>query len=301
MSSATNISSNVPYESHFIEVYGSNIHYLDEGTGDPILFLHGNPTSSYLWRNVIPHLTSFGRCIAPDLIGMGKSDSPDIDYRFVDHARYLQRFIETLELKRITLVIHDWGSALGFHYAHQHESNIKGLAFMEAILMAVQSWDGLPEDMRQFQQMLRIPDTGWDLAVNQNIFIEQILPNDVMRGLHEDEMQHYRAPFLDPARRKPLWRWPNELPIAGEPVDVVTLVTAYNYWLQQTNLPKLLLIARPGRIIWDEMIEWCQSHLQNLTVADTGPGLHFLQEDNPEEVGMALAQWYTSLKPPLKP
>jgi haloalkane dehalogenase len=297
----TNISSTVPYESHFIEVYGSKMHYLDVGTGDPILFLHGNPTSSYLWRNVIPHLTSLGRCIAPDLIGMGKSDSPAIDYRFVDHARYLQRLIEVLGLKRITFVLHDWGSALGFHYACQHESNVKGLVFMEAIVMAARSWDGVPQEMRQFQQALRTPDTGWELAVHQNIFIERILPGEVLRGLSEDEMSHYRAPFLDPARRKPLWRWPNEVPIAGEPVDVVTLVTAYNQWLQQTELPKLLLTARPGRIMGDEMIEWCQSHLQHLTVVATGPALHFLQEDNPEQVGQAIARWYRSLKQISKP
>src|SRR5690349_21280425 len=177
MSSATNSSANVPYESHFIEVYGSHIHYLDEGTGDPLLFLHGNPTSSYLWRNVLPHLTPLGRCIAPDLIGMGKSDSPDIEYRFVDHARYLQRFIETLELRHMTLVLHDWGSALGFHYASQHEAMIKGMVFMEAILMAAPTWDALPEDLRAFQQRLRTPAEGWELAVHQNIFIEEILPS----------------------------------------------------------------------------------------------------------------------------
>lgn len=295
MSSAPNSSANVPYESHFIEVYGSNIHYLDEGTGDPLLFLHGNPTSSYLWRNVIPHLTALGRCIAPDLIGMGKSDSPAIEYRFVDHARYLQRFIETLELRHLTLVLHDWGSALGFQYASQHEATIKGMAFMEAILMAAPTWDALPEDLRAFQQRLRTPAVGWELAVHQNIFIEEILPSNVLRQLTEEEMQQYRAPFVDPARRKPLWRWPTEAPIAGEPADVAALVGAYNHWLQQTELPKLLVTARPGSILGDQMVAWCREHLKQLTIRDGGPGLHFLQEDSPDQVGTAIAQWYASL------
>lgn len=160
MSSATNSSANVPYESHFIEVYGSHIHYLDEGTGDPLLFLHGNPTSSYLWRNVIPHLTSLGRCIAPDLIGMGKSDSPAIEYRFVDHARYLQRFIETLELRHMTLVLHDWGSALGFQYASQHEATIKGMAFMEAILRPPQRGMRFPKTSARFNNGYARPLKG---------------------------------------------------------------------------------------------------------------------------------------------
>ena len=172
---------------------------------------------------------------------------------------------------------------------------------MEAILMAAQSWDGLPEDMRQFLQTLRTPDKGWELAVHQNIFIEQILPNEVMRGLNEEEMRQYRAPFVDPTRRKPLWRWPTEVPIAGEPADVAAVVGAYNHWLQQTELPKLLLTANPGRIVRAEMIEWCQSHLQHLTVVATGPALHFLQEDNPEQVGQAIARWYRSLKQISKP
>lgn len=295
MSSTTTISSNVPYESHFIEVFGSKMHYLDVGTGDPLLFLHGNPTSSYLWRNVIPHLTSWGRCIAPDLIGMGKSDSPDIEYRFVDHAHYLQRFIETLELRQITLVLHDWGSALGFHYAHHHEAMIKGLAFMEAILMAAPRWDVLAEDLRKFQQRLRTPDEGWELAVHQNIFIEEILPNNVLRPLSEEEMQHYRAPFVDPDRRKPLWRWPTEAPIAGEPADVVAVVETYNQWLQQTELPKLLVTARPGSLLGDQMVAWCREHLKQLTIRDGGPGLHFLQEDSPDQVGKAIAQWYANV------
>jgi haloalkane dehalogenase len=295
MASAAYISPAFPYESHFIDVYGSQMHYIDEGIGDPILFLHGNPTSSYLWRNVIPHLTPLGRCIALDLIGMGKSDSPEIEYRFVDHARYLHRFIETLQLNRMTLVIHDWGSALGFHYAQHSEQKIKGIAFMEAILMAAPSWDGIPEDVRTFLQRLRNPTTGWELAVDQNIFIEQVLPNQVLRGLSDDEMMQYRAPFIDPARRKPLWRWPNEAPIAGEPADVVALVISYNRWLQQTDLPKLLIVGRPGTMIGAAMSAWCQDHLKHLTLADGGPGLHFLQEDSPEQVGTAIAQWYTTL------
>lgn len=294
MNSTSEISADFPYESRFVEVHGSNMHYVDEGSGDPILFLHGNPTSSYLWRNVIPHLSSLGRCIAPDLIGMGKSDSPDIAYRFVDHAHYLQKFIETLDLKHITLVIHDWGSALGFHYACEHEDNVKGIVFMEAILMAARRWDGLPDGMRQFQQRLRTDD-GIELVINQNIFIEQVLPSQVLRGLSEAEMAHYRAPFIDPARRKPLLQWPREVPIAGDPADVATLVTAFNLWLQKSELPKLLLTAQPGSIIGNEMVDWCRDHVKNLAIADCGNGLHFLQEDNLHQVGIEIARWYQLL------
>ncbi len=148
MTTKLDISANFPYQSNYIEVHGSSIHYVEEGAGQPILFLHGNPTSSYLWRNIIPHVASLGRCIAPDLIGMGRSDKPDIDYRFVDHANYVEEFIEKMDLQDITLVVHDWGSALGFHYAMRHESNVRGLAFMEAILAPVPSWEMRPGFMQ---------------------------------------------------------------------------------------------------------------------------------------------------------
>ncbi len=223
MTSAQTISADFPYESRYIEVHGAKLHYIDEGEGDPILFLHGNPTSSYLWRNVIPYLTPHGRCLALDLVGMGKSDKPDIDYRFFDHVRYVEGFIAALGLRNATLVVHDWGSALGFHYASRHEANVKAIAFMEAILMPLPSWEMLPEEARAAFQAFRTPEVGRDLIVKQNMFVEQVLPGGILRALSEAELNRYREPFTDPASRKPVWRWPNEIPIAGKPADVAVV------------------------------------------------------------------------------
>lgn len=295
------ISADFPYAPHYVDVHGSQIHYVDEGSGDPILFLHGNPTSSYLWRNIIPYVQDHGRCIAMDLIGMGKSDKPDIEYDFFDHVRYVEGFIETLGLRNITLVIHDWGSALGFHYAMRNESNVKALAFMEALLMPIPSWDNFPTDFERLKRLkklfqdFRTPDVGWDMIVNQNVFIEQFLPSAVVRKLTEAEMDHYRAPYTDPPTRKPVWRWPNEIPIAGEPANVAAAVEVYNTKLQQSDLPKLLFAATPGGLITAEAVAWCQQNLKNLKVIDIGPGIHFVQEDNPHLIGSELSQWYTSL------
>ena len=289
------ISPDFPFKSRYVEVHGSRIHYIDEGSGDPILFLHGNPTSCYLWRNIIPYLTSKGRCIAMDLIGMGKSDKPDIEYRFFDHVKYVEGFIETMELQNITLVMHDWGSALGFYYAMRHEENVKGLAFMEAIVMPVPSWEMLAEGMRGIFQAFRTPEVGWDLIVNRNIFVERVLPGGIIRTLSEEEMDRYREPFQEPESRKPVWRWPNEIPIEGEPADVVEAVATYNRWLQQTELPKLLFYARPGAIMQAPLVAWCRENLKNLQVVDLGEGIHFLQEDHPHLIGSELARWYDTL------
>ena len=296
MATAQEISAAFPFKSNYVEVHGSKIHYIDEGSGDPILFLHGNPTSSYLWRNIIPHLTSLGRCIAPDLIGMGKSDKPGLEYRFFDHVKYVEGFIDKLGLKNITLVIHDWGSALGFHYAMRHEDNIKGIAFMEAILMPVPSWDAFHPDLQESFKAFRTPEVGWDMIVNNNVFVEQVLPGAIVRQLTEAEMNHYREPYKEPGSRKPLWRWPNELPIEGEPADVVEAVETYNRWLQQTDLPKLLFYGNPGALITAPVLEWCKQNAKNLRTVDIGQGIHFLQEDNPHLIGSELASWYKGLR-----
>jgi haloalkane dehalogenase len=296
MNTSEKISADFPYDSNYVEINGSNIHYVDEGSGEPILFLHGNPTSSYLWRNIIPHLTSSNRCIAMDLIGMGKSDKPDIEYRFMDHVKYVEGFIEKMGLKNITLVIHDWGSALGFYYAMRHENNVRGLAFMEAIIMPVPSWEMFPADVREIFQAFRTPEVGWDMIVNKHFFIEQILfDKGIVRRLNEEEKNHYRQPFEDPTTRKPIWRWPNEIPIEGEPEDVVEAVTRYNEWLQQSALPKLFFYATPGALVSPQMVEWCKQNLKNLQTADIGPGIHFLQEDNPHQIGSELITWYNGL------
>lgn len=289
------ISAAFPFESKFVEVEGSTMHYVEEGDGDPILFLHGQPTSSYLWRNIIPHLTASGRCIAPDLIGFGKSDKPDLEYRFFDHATYIEGFIAALDLKNITLVVHDWGSGLGLHYAMRNESNIKGMAMMEAIVAPIQSWDDFPPGFQKMFRGFRTPEVGWDMLVNQNMFIEMVLPNAIVRDLTEQEMNAYREPFLDPAARKPLWRWPNELPIAGEPADVAEAVATYGAKLTQSDLPKLLFYGTPGAIMTAPVVESCKANLSNLETVDIGPGVHFLQEDNPHLIGKEIARWYAHL------
>lgn len=290
------ISANFPFESKFITIKESKIHYIDEGdqNADPVLFLHGNPTSSYLWRNIIPYLTSKARCIAPDLIGMGKSDKPNIDYRFIDHVKYVEGFIEKLELKNLTLVIHDWGSGLGFHYATRNMKNVKAIVFMEAILAPVPSWESMPEPIRKMFQMYR-SDKGQELIINRNFFVERTLPGGIVRKLSDDEMNYYREPFLEPKSRKPLWRWPNEVPIDGHPADVVKIVTAYNKKLQRWNVPKLLFYASPGAIFPVTLVKWCQKRFSNLISIDIGHGLHFIQEDKPHLIGKEIANWYNKL------
>jgi haloalkane dehalogenase len=281
------------FTSHFVEVHGHRMHFVDEGQGDPILFLHGNPTSSYLWRNVIPNLTHQGCCIAPDLIGMGKSDHPDLDYSFFDHVHYLEAFIAELALTNITLVLHDWGSALGLHYAQRHETNVKALCLMEFI--HPMTWDDWQEPAKSLFQAFRTPQVGWDLIVNQNAFIEQVLPGSIVRKLSDAEMEQYRAPFANPSDRKPLWQFPNQLPIEGEPAEVVEVVEQYHDWLLQTPLPKLLFWATPGALIPPEKATWYQQHLLHVKTVHIGAGIHYLQEDNPQVIGQELATWYASL------
>ncbi len=288
------ISADFPFVENFIEVQGANMHYVDEGTGDPILFLHGNPTSSYLWRNVIPHLTHLGRCIAPDLMGMGKSDKPASEYRFIDHVRYLDAFIEKLELKNITLVIHDWGSGLGFHYAARHPENVKGIAFMEALLMPVPSYAAMGASAELFQSF-RNPEIGRPMIIDNNLFIEQILPQAIVRDLTEEEMNHYRAPFVETASREPLWRFPNEIPIGGEPADVHQAAVQYNEWLTQTETPMLMFHVQPGAIMLKPIVQWAKATLKNVQSVDLGKGIHFVQEDHPHTIGQEIAKWYQSL------
>jgi haloalkane dehalogenase len=288
------ISADFNFEPNYVDIDDSKIHYIDVGSGDPILFLHGNPTSSYLWRNIIPTVSSSGRCIAMDLIGMGKSDKPDIDYRFVDHVKYVEGFIDKLGLKNITLVVHDWGSALGFHYAMGHEANIKGIAFMEAILKPT-TWGEFPKDVKTGFKLLRTPLIGWLMIVGLNMFVEKILPSAIVRKLTEKEMNFYREPFKRMKDRKPIWRWPNEIPIDGKPVDVTSIVQSYSRKLKESDCPKLLFFAHPGGIIKEPMVNWCKDNLKNLKTVDIGKGIHYLQEDNPNLIGIELLNWYKSL------
>ena len=291
------ISAEYPFEPHYVNVLGSRLHYVDEGAGSPILMLHGNPTSSYLWRNVIPHLTTRGRVLALDLIGMGKSDQPDIDYTYADHIGYVQGFIEALELRDLILVVHDWGSALGFDYASRHEDNVRGIAFMEAI-----GPPGLPaasyEAMGgggEFFRRLRTSGEGERLILEENYFVEQVLPSSVVRGLGQEEMAFYRAPYPTPQSRKPTLVWPREIPIGGEPENTVRMVTTYSKWLQQTRVPMLHFYAKPGALNPPEVAEWYVQHLKNIESLYVGPGFHYIQEDHPEVIGRAIADWLRRL------
>ena len=288
------ISADFPFESKYIEVHGSKIHYVDEGSGDPILFLHGNPTSSYLWRNIIPYLVPHGRCIALDLIGMGKSDKPDLDYRFFDHSKYVEGFIEKLDLSNLTLVIHDWGSALGFHYAMRHENNIKGIAFMEAMLKPIK-WEDFPSKYRMGFKLFRAPGIGWFMISVVNVFVTQMLPQAIVRKLTAEEKDYYGSPYKTVNSRKPIRQWPCEIPIEGKPADVYEVISSYNQKLQESEVPKLLFYATPGGIIDSKTVDWCRQNLKNLKVVDIGDGIHFIQEDNPHLIGEELAKWFQGL------
>lgn len=278
-----------PYIPKYAAVLGSRMHYVDAGEGDPILLLHGNPTSSYLWRGIIPLLTGLGRCIAPDLIGMGKSDKPDIPYRFIDHSRYLDEFIEALQLTNVTLVIHDWGGALGFYWARRNPDKVRGIAFMETITRPL-TWDEWPEQAKQMFQGFRTPDTGEDLILERNMFVEAVLPGAVLRKMSDEEMAYYRAPYETKESRRPTLQWPREIPIDGEPADVHEIVEENAKWLAESDVPKLLCWAEPGAIMRN-VVPWCEENVRNLKSVNVGPGVHFIQEDRPQEIGRAIADW----------
>jgi len=292
---AKTISADFPFESKYIEVHGSKMHYIDEGSGDPILFLHGNPTSSYLWRNIIPYLVPHGRCIAPDLIGMGKSDKPDLKYNFFDHSKYVEGFIEKLGLTNITVVLHDWGSGLGFHYAMRHENNIKGIAFMEA-LMKPMKWKDMPKSEKMGFKLFRTTGIGWVMLSVMNMFLTQLLPRMIVRKLSTEEMDNYLAPFSTIKSRKAVRQWPREIPLDGQPSDVHEMMSNYSQKLQESELPKILFFARPRAIINSKVVDWCKQNLKNLKAVDIGKGLHYIQEDNPHLIGEELAKWYLGLR-----
>lgn len=292
------ISDEFPYATEFVEVLGARMAYTDVGEGAPFLLIHGNPTSSYLWRNVIPWLEPRGRVIAVDLIGMGKSDKPDIDYTYADHLRYLEGFIAALGLRDITLVVHDWGSALGLDYASRHEENVKGLALIEALVAPAMptSYAEMPPEFADLFRALRDPVIGARMVIDENAFVEEILPSMIVRDLSETEMDAYRAPYLEPASRKPTLVWPNQIPIDGEPPDVVAVVERYNAWLFDSEVPKLHLYASPGVINPPDVVEYLAQRLANYESVYIGQGLHFVQEDHPEAIGRAIADWSRRLQ-----
>lgn len=279
------------YASHWVEVPGARMHYVEAGSGEPVVFLHGNPTSAYLWRNVIPHVAAHARCIAPDLVGMGRSDKPASGYRFFDHYAWFTAFLERMGLERVTLVGHDWGSALALHLLAEEPGRVRALALLEAIL-APARWADFPARFRLGFRLMRMPVVGWVIVSVLNGFVEQVLPRAVLRPLSRAEMEHYRAPFPTVASRLALRQWPREIPIEGRPGDVALAVAAYNRALQASPVPKLLLHAHPGGIIREREVAWCRAQLPNLETVDVGAGIHYLQEDNPHGIGEAIADWY---------
>jgi haloalkane dehalogenase len=293
------ISAAFPYQKQRRRILGREMAYVEAGTGDPIVLLHGNPTSSYLWRNVLPHLSPRGRCIAPGLIGMGDSDklpgSGPGSYRFVEHRRYLDALFEALDVhERVTLVVHDWGSALGFDWANRHRAAVKGIAYMEAIVRP-QTWDHWDKlKMRPVLQALR-SEAGEAMALRDNFFVEQILPKAILRPLSAEEMAEYRRPFAEPGEgRRPTLAWPREIPIDSEPADVAAIAAAYADWLATSDVPKLFVKAEPGLLM---------AGGANLDFARRWPaqtevmvaGVHFVQEDSPDEIGWAIAGWMGAL------
>lgn len=283
----SSISAADSYERRRVAVLDTEMAYIDTGTGAPIVFLHGNPTSSYLWRNVIPHVVELGRCLAPDLVGMGTSGkAPDGAYRFVDHARYLDAWFDTLGLaENVTLVVHDWGSVLGFYWAYRHPDRVKGIAYMEAIVRPM-TWDEWPEAPRALIQAIRSP-AGEEIILQKNVFVERLLPGGVLRRLTEEDMAVYRHPYLEPGEsRRPTLTWPRQIPLGGEPADVVEIADRCGKWLATSHVPKLFINADPGGILIGAQRDFCRSwpNQQEVTVK----GIHFVQEDSPAETGQAI-------------
>ena len=290
------IEANDPHPRKRTAVRDSEMSYVDTGTGEPpVVFLHGNPTSSYLWRNVIPWVEGHARCLAPDLIGMGESGpNPTGSYRFADHARYLDAWFDAVIPEGpVILVIHDWGSALGFHWARRHPERVAGIAYMEAIVRPV-TWDDWPEGARKVFQGMR-GEAGEDMVLQKNVFVERILPASVLRGLTEAEMEVYRRPYREPGeRRRPTLTWPREIPIEGEPADVAKVVEDYGTWLETAGVPKLFVNADPGSILIGRQREYCRSWPNQEEV--TVKGSHFIQEDSPAEIGQAVAAFVQRLR-----
>ena len=281
-----------PLTKQTTTVNGTTMAWHERGEGDAIVFLHGNPTSSYLWRNVLPHLESQGRCIAPDLVGQGDSGKLDDQspgtYRFVDHRRYLDGLLDELDLgDRVTLVVHDWGSALGFDWANRHRDRVAGICYMEAIVRPV-SWDEWPDAATSIFQAFR-SEAGEEMVIDKNIFVDVVLPASILRDLTDEEMTEYRRPFLEPADRRPTLTWPREIPISGEPADMVKIVGDYAEWLSESDVPKLFINADPGAILIGPQRDFCRQWPNQTEV--TVAGNHFIQEDSPDEIGAAIAQW----------
>ena len=293
------ISSDFKYSKSFMTINGKNLAYVDSGEGDPIVFLHGNPTSSYLWRNVMPHLEGMGRLIAPDLIGMGDSDKLDNSgpgrYTFIEHTEYLYALLEELDLNSVTLVIHDWGSALGFNWAALNPDKIKSIVYMEAITGPIESWDDWPEQARNIFQLFR-SDAGEELILEKNFFVERVFAGDVgmHRALEKQELDAYIKPFeKEGESRRPTLTCPRQIPIEGEPTEVVEIVKNYAKFMSETQLPKLFINADPGSILIGKQREVARKWPNQKEV--TVNGGHFIQEVSPDEIGESIKDFLIGL------
>lgn len=291
-------SEEYPYKKKYRSIYGKKMAYMEHGEGDPIVFIHGNPTSSYLWRNIMPYLEDKGRLIAPDLIGMGDSEKLDNSgpdrYGFVEQRKFLFALLDDLGVDaNVTLVVHDWGSTLGFDWAYQHAKILKGIAFMESLVEPFASWDSFPKDFEAAIKAFR-SEAGEGMVLKNNIFIEQVLPTGIMRNLSDAEMAEYRRPFLNKGEdRRPSLSFARDVPIAGEPAEVWDVVSDFSAWLSLTDVPKLFVNVEPGALVDDSARKYIRSW-SNVTET-TVSGHHFVQEDSPEEIGVALSEWYEKI------
>ncbi|MGI9345610.1 MAG: haloalkane dehalogenase [Gammaproteobacteria bacterium] len=295
--------SSFEHPKRHARILGSNMAWVELGQAQPespcFVFQHGNPTSSYLWRNIMPHFSQMGRCIAPDLIGMGDSEKlPDSGadrYRFVEHRKYFDALLEHLGVREnVILVIHDWGSALGFDWARRHPQSVRGIVYMEAIVQPIADWSQWPENARPIFQGFRSP-AGEDMVLDKNIFVERVLPGSVLRELSEAEMTVYRRPFQESGEsRRPTLTWPREIPISGQPEDVTRIVSEYSAWMAQNQIPKLFINADPGAILTGEPRNFCRTwpNQQEVTVS----GSHFIQEDSPDAIAKAIADWFATIQ-----
>jgi haloalkane dehalogenase len=288
------ISATDPHPRQRAHILDTDIAYVDEGNSDPIIFLHGNPTSSYLWRNIIPYAEECGRCLAPDLVGMGQSGrSPTQAYRFLDHARYLDAWFDALNLNRnIVLVLHDWGAALGFYRAFRHRNQVQAIVYMEAIVQP-RRWEDFPDGRDAMFRALR-SEQGEHMVLDENFFIEVVLPKSIIRKLSDEEMAAYRSPFRDREARLPMLVWPRELPIDGVPADVIKIVESYGEWLAKSDLPKLFINADPGAQIVGRIRDFCRGWPNQREI--TVPGIHFIQEDSPDQIGASIREFVRSLR-----
>jgi len=289
------ISSTTKYTHEYVDILGSQMAYIDVEEGDPILFLHGQPTSSYLWRNVMPHLDGHGRLIAPDNIGFGKSDQPELDYTFGDQYLYLEASIKKLELKNITLVVHDWGSGMGLHYARLYPDNIKGIVTMEALmapLLSAKTWEDYPKHKAEFSKMIRSEDLGRKTVIEDNWFLEVGVPTSIFRPLDMAAHDEYKKPFPTEKLRIQVYVWPKELPINGEPAETVEVINAYNKWFEETETPWLYLYATSGSQNPPEAADYWEARAKNIQITYIGNGIHYVQEDQPYAIGRAIHDWY---------